>query len=292
MDMFHQRPGGTLAAQRFRRFDMVDVQHVAVTPVIGEGGLSVHLVFEAAGFDIIGEDGAEGCGLLHHDCCPTVENVVGSEYNFKMMKNAPQRGNALFLILIAVILFAALSYAITKSGGGGNTGAVAQDKLSVEYGQVSAIMNLATTEFTKLRVKGCTLDDIERSPGDTFKPGCAFYSINGGNFPYTENAGAEVQLWPVHMPLVGTAKIDPVVGVGYAESPAGEALCEYFNKRHGITHTIDKNGSPFEDVAGSWQDNGNEQSNSFPSEFDGESQGCVWDSAKGYFMFYQVMEQN
>jgi hypothetical protein len=210
----------------------------------------------------------------------------------RMNIESPQRGNALFLILIAVVLFAALSYAITKSGSGGNVTAVAQDKLSVEYAQITSIMNLASTEFTKLRVKGCSLDDIDRYPADTFKQGCAFYSVNGGNFPYVENKGAEVQLWPVHMPLTGTAKIDPIVGVGYEESPEGEALCNYFNKRHGITHTIDKNGSPFEGPAGSWQDDGTEMSDPFLPEFDGHSEGCVWDSAKGYFMFYQIMEQN
>lgn len=66
-------------------------------------------------------------------------------------KNNPSslRGNVLFLILIAVALFAALSYAVTSSSKGGGSG-IDKDKMKIEAAKVvqySASMEQAITRM-------------------------------------------------------------------------------------------------------------------------------------------------
>jgi hypothetical protein len=71
------------------------------------------------------------------------------------MRYTSQSGNALFLILIAVALFAALSYAVTVSGRGGGT--VSKETAQLEAAAISSYLGEIRNAVTRLRLTGgCT----------------------------------------------------------------------------------------------------------------------------------------
>jgi hypothetical protein len=76
----------------------------------------------------------------------------------KIMRNTRERGNALFLILIAVALFAALSYAITQSGRGG--GSVTSQTNLITAGQVTEIPADVRSAVARMMVTGVTAPSI------------------------------------------------------------------------------------------------------------------------------------
>ena len=89
------------------------------------------------------------------------------------MKNNPQNhcagetGNVLFIILIAVALFAALSYAVTQSTRGGGAGADKESNLvdSAVLQQFTAGLRGAITRMT---VNGVAQTDLEFNPPSDF----------------------------------------------------------------------------------------------------------------------------
>tara|TARA_B100001971_G_C18142322_1_gene511060 strand:- start:174 stop:923 length:750 start_codon:yes stop_codon:yes gene_type:complete len=91
------------------------------------------------------------------------------------MKN--NAGNALFLILIAVALFAALSYAVTQSGRG--SGTIDKEKAQLAAAGASAYLGEIRQAVTRLKLFGCTDEQI------TFE-GSGY--TGGANGPYSGNA--------------------------------------------------------------------------------------------------------
>ena len=89
-----------------------------------------------------------------------------------------QSGNALFLILIAVALFAALSYATTQSGRGG--GALGKEQAIITAGQITQFPAIIRTYVTRMVAMGTQTSAVDFDPAAT-GDGAVFDPAGGGS---------------------------------------------------------------------------------------------------------------
>ena len=165
-----------------------------------------------------------------------------------MMKR--QRGNILFLILLAVVLFAALSYAVTSStqGGGKNAGDESAQALTSELNNYFVMIDAA---IQRMMLTG-GVKDYELSFYNYFSApffygynnanctsaACQVFSTGGGNATRRDfksfmrpSADYAARLYVVSVPGAGSDKADLVMVIFGVKSE----LCLELNKRAGIT---------------------------------------------------------
>lgn len=95
-----------------------------------------------------------------------------------------ESGNVLFLILIAVILFAALSYAVTQSTQTGTKG-VEDDNAAISAAQIVQYPSGLRTSVMRMVLSGVALDELEFNGPDHFDdlssvPRGVFHPQGGG----------------------------------------------------------------------------------------------------------------
>ncbi|MAS87412.1 MAG: hypothetical protein CMH30_05490 [Micavibrio sp.] len=163
-----------------------------------------------------------------------------------------ERGNVLFLILIAVALFAALSYAVTQSSRSGR-GDASSETAAVNAATITQYPTGIRTAVLRMTISGLTLDRIEFNEPDDFgtcttPPGgdtaaaCVFHP-NGGGATY-QLAPASAMATGVNEPWYFNANFKPD-GVGLDANPEYMAflpnitqnLCLEINRRYNIPGT-------------------------------------------------------
>ena len=170
--------------------------------------------------------------------------LLNSPLSVPSMIKKNQSGNVLFLILIAVALFAALSYAVTMStrSGGGNASKESARSYAASLIQYTTAMKNAMTRM-KL-VNGCTDSSFDFSN--------SVYVLNSGASFHSTNTNAPSDgRCSMYKPNGGN--MTPVIGMkGAIDVAASEAAGSTAVKAgHGGFNTLQVKGVGTDDVAGS-----------------------------------------
>jgi len=161
---------------------------------------------------------------------------------FPVRPAAGQRGHALWLVLIAVVLFGALSYVVSRS----DKIAVEEEKLLLASAQVTQFPAAIRTAMARLAAAGVALEDMDFSEMGTAKHSI-FYSGGGGvayqKPPYLIGSQTEWRFKTKSRDNTGWF----IAGIGN-DGPDGKdvfayitgvsvALCEELNRNTGLPAT-------------------------------------------------------
>ena len=205
-----------------------------------------------------------------------------------------QNGNALFLILIAVTLFAGLSYAITQTSRSGSAN-IDKEEIQIKATRIAQHAGELTAAVNRLQtINGCTPEEIDfginytapsfdcwgdppNNPARRTDGSCDVYSEAGGGVtPEYFDVSYCSPIWNTCAFVPMTIAID---GIGTA---AGEDLvwwshavdveiCRAINEELGIDSNL---SATWYDVGSSYLSSGGEDT--IAGEFSGQMDGCYF----------------
>ncbi len=207
-----------------------------------------------------------------------------------------QRGNALFLILIAVALFAALSYAVTQSGRGG--GSIAREQALIAASQITQYPATMRTAITRMMITGSTASDVAF---DTSSPSGAdevFATDGGGVVEQTPPSSSGATAWG-YKDLNHASNGYYIDGVGTDTDVSGRdaiaylddvtlAVCNAVNTGLGIS-TLGVNTAAVDYTTNT---NTGAATKTTTNDFDGssgEAFACVQNAAGGNYVYYHAL---
>lgn len=207
-----------------------------------------------------------------------------------------ERGNILFLILLAVVLFAALSYAVTQSMRGGGNDA-SKEKMQLTYAKLQNRWALLAGQATRRRLEGCSVTDLGSGPAS---PECDLWSTkNGGNGDNLFELDAAIGLTgregvtdSVFFPVGSSSCPDAAINFSFASSDDNKSaldLCNYINQKNGITYTIEEDKAY---ISENQVDSkcGAPYVSTFPAVFANKLEGCIYDSENANYDAFSIFE--
>ncbi len=207
------------------------------------------------------------------------------------MKTSSQCGNVIFVILIATILFASLSYAVNKSMRG--SGSVGQtESLQIKVTQLLQYTGGLREAVQHMVLSGIPPQSIDLNGANAGVPcssgtaSCVFGSNGGGATEMKLQADPDIDQYGngygyfeiangMIVAGAGTPAPDIIIGRSFKQTPKGKELCEAINKALGIP-SMGVNDS------------------SVPNTYNGapgRRVACIRDGTDSY-IFYQVLYDN
>lgn len=222
-----------------------------------------------------------------------------------------ERGNVLFLILIAVALFAALSYAVTTgSRSGGNDGS--SETNLIDSAQVIQFPAGVGNSIVRMLIAGTSVDELRFNMPSEFDdldtPSIGVFHPSGGGAIYiaappgvmaSDTAGVWSFNGDMEIPDIGTNGVD---GNDIIAFLAGikQSICKKINEEHGLGTTIPVlNGDRSGDYTKRMIDDGTTDyilpTTDMPdiddgsATFEGQPFGCFQNAGGGDYVYYHVV---
>ena len=232
------------------------------------------------------------------------------------MNAKQQNGNVLFLILIAVALFAALSYAVTQSTRtGGNSD---RETNLLNSAQLTSYPNSIKTAVLRMIIDGADITNIQFNDpsdiGSVTSNALAVFHPDGGGGVYQE-APADLMASATPTAWVFNMNFEiPEIGVSTASSIGGNELiaflpgitlsvCQRINLEAGITTSLStappsstadlsSTGDYTELMDNTYTAPSTETTlDSAGNDFTGKAFGCFNNNGSGTYVYYHVINE-